>query len=183
MALSGLARPQSLRSTCWTRDVRASNPPGLSRVKFSSGANSGAGLVPAISQPTRNRFWRDGHSYTQGIGDWYTNDTLVTGGGWARRSAIMMGFAEHHYFDPPDAYYSTVTEQEHSLTILRCTTASIIQGIAAEIIRALPTNLRRSRISLLKLFTGGSVFAVFRSNHHHSTILHKSANGKGLRQL
>jgi len=97
---------KALRSVNWSRDVTASNPPGLSRIfpvlglwgTFSlSTPGDGAGNYPTV-------FGGNNTANPHVIGDWYSSDPLVVGGGWGRPIDNHAGVCPATYFDP-NAYY------------------------------------------------------------------------------
>lgn len=101
---------KALRSTCWTRDVKASNPPGLSRIKFIIGLQGTFGLTPGSGARSYETVF--GGNVTANpifTGDWYTNDTLVTSGSWGRPIDNCDGVCLATYFDPPVNYHNTTS--------------------------------------------------------------------------
>lgn len=98
---------QALRSTLIARSIKAANPPGLSRVKFVLGMFGTQGMLTGGS----NYHIAFGGNVTANpifIGDWYTNDTLVTAGSWGRPIDNHDGVCPATYFDPPDVYYGVL---------------------------------------------------------------------------
>ena len=94
---------KALRSTIWTRAVKAANPPGLSRIKFVIGVQGGGGFQVGSS----NYVTVFGGNVTANPifgGDWYTNDVLVTGGSWGRPIDNHDGICAATYFDQVGGY-------------------------------------------------------------------------------
>lgn len=100
---------KALRSTCWVRDVKASNPPGSSRITYVLGIWGSIPVQPGDFGGNYATLFGGAVTATPNqIGDWYTNDTLVTSGSWGRPIDNLNGWCGATYFNPPDAYYDGV---------------------------------------------------------------------------
>lgn len=101
---------KALRSTCWVRDVKSTNPPGASRIKYVIGIWGNALLQPGgFGGNYETIFGGNVTANPNYIGDWYTNDSLVVSGGWGTPISNHDGVCAAAYFDPPDAYCGTST--------------------------------------------------------------------------
>lgn len=105
---------QALRSTQAVRSIKASNPPGLSRIHYFIGVWGfvGMGTVGAGNDFGGNYakcFGGSTASIPNQVGDWYTNDSTVTGGSWETPVSNHDGCCPATYFDPPDSYYDTIS--------------------------------------------------------------------------
>lgn len=103
---------KALRSTLMARAIKAANPPGLSRMFFVLGMWGVFGLPSGGGDGAGNYATVFGGSVTANpinVGDWYTNDTLVTAGSWGKPIDNHQGVCPAIYIDLPDSYYSTTT--------------------------------------------------------------------------
>lgn len=101
---------KALRSTCMVRDIKAASPPNLTQTRFVIGMFGFTGFAPGgFGSNYETAF--GGNITTNPIfyGDWYTNDTLVTAGSWARPIDNHDGVAPAMYIDPPGPYVTATS--------------------------------------------------------------------------
>lgn len=101
---------KALRTTCFARDIAASNPPGLSRISTVIGLMGTQGLSPgAGGRGYETVFGGSVKANPTFTGDWYTNDPLVVTGSWGRPIDNCQGICLATYFDPPGNYHNTTS--------------------------------------------------------------------------
>jgi hypothetical protein len=96
----------ALRSTCAMRDIQTVYPIG-GRVKYIFGVWNAGGITPGGFGANYERCF--GSSTPGHVGNYYTTDPLVTGGGWGTPMSNHDGICIAPYIDVPGTYMSPGT--------------------------------------------------------------------------